>query len=285
MSGRAAEVTAAPSSPIARNRSWPRLIAQGYRDLVGRRRLIRFLVGADLKRTHTDTIVGRLWWILDPLLQMGVYWILVALIFERDTPDFPLFLFAAILPWKWFSTTMNDAMLSVTGHESLIRQLAFPKLVLPTASVVAGFVSFGFGLVALAFVYLFYLDRLSAWVLVVPVIAGVQFLFTLAIAIVAAAANAFYRDVQNVLRHGLRLWFYMSPALYTLQDLPPDSTIRQVLSLNPFSVLFDSYRAVTWGTSAPDWGGLLILTIVSLGLLAVALALFKRVEPAFAKIL
>ena len=80
------------------------------------------------------------------------------------------------------------ATISITIRENLIRQLAFPKIVLPTASVVTGLVDFGFGLIALGAVYLFFLDRLSAWVLLIPLIAVVQFLFTLSLAIVASAA-------------------------------------------------------------------------------------------------
>jgi lipopolysaccharide transport system permease protein/teichoic acid transport system permease protein len=286
MTRSASEALAAQSRPIRRRRSWPTLVAEGFRDLFSRRRLVRFMVGADLKRTHSDTIVGRLWWILDPLLQMAVYWLLVVLILNRDIPDYPLFLFAAILPWKWFSTTLNDAALSVTGRQSLIRQVQFPKIVLPTASVVAGTVSFGFGLIALGLVYLFYLQRLSAWVLVLPLVAFVQFVFTMAVGILFAAVNTFFRDIQNVLRHALRLWFYLSPALYSLDAIEKDHpSIHAVLSLNPFSILFGSYRNVTYGTTAPDWIGLAALLGVSCLVLVAAVYLFKRVEPMFARIL
>ena len=261
------------------------LVASGLRDIASRQRLIRYLVGADLKRTHADTLFGQLWWVLDPLLQMLVYYVLVTIIFSRPIPDYPLFLFAAILPWKWFSTSLNDATLSVTGRQSLIRQLQFPKIVLPTASIVAGTVSFAIGLIALGLIYLFFLDRLSAWVLLIPVIAVVQFVFTLALGIALSAVNAFYRDIQNVLRHFLRLWFYLSPGLYSLDMVPGGTVIHTILSLNPFAVLFESYRAVTWGETAPNWLGLAILSVVSLGLLGGAVWLFKRAEPAFARIL
>ncbi len=270
----------AQRSPVA-------LSVQGFRDIVGRQRLIRYLVGADLKRTHADTAFGQLWWIFDPLLQMAVYVILVQVIFKRDTPDYPLFIFAAILPWKWFSTTLNDATTSVTGRQALIRQIQFPKVVLPVASITAGTMSFFIGLIALAIVYLFYLDRLSPWVLLIPVIAAVQYVFTLALGILLSSVNAFYRDVQNVLRHVLRLWFYLSPALYSLHEVTTggNNPIRGLLNLNPFSTLFESYRAVTYGETSPDWTGLLIVLVVSLAFLAVSLAFFKRVEPAFARIL
>jgi ABC-type polysaccharide/polyol phosphate export permease len=265
------------------------LAVLGFRDILTRQRLIRYLVGSDLKRTHADTVFGQLWWILDPLLQMAVYVVLVQIIFQRDIPDYPLFLFAAILPWKWFATTLSDASLSVTGRQALIRQIQFPKVVLPVSSVTAGTVSFLIGLLALAFVYLFYLEKLSAWVLLIPVIAAVQFVLTLALGVALAAVNAFFRDVQNVLRHFLRLWFYLSPGLWTIEGphafIREDHPLRPLLLLNPFTHLFEAYRDVTYRMEAPDWLGLLAVLVVSLVVLVFALSLFKRVEPAFARIL
>jgi lipopolysaccharide transport system permease protein/teichoic acid transport system permease protein len=272
------------------------LIRLGLSELLGRRRLTRYLVGADIKRTHSDTVLGQLWWVIDPLLQMAIYYVLVTIIFQRSIPGYALFIFAAILPWKWFSTTLNDATLSVTGRQSLIRQIQFPKIVLPSAAVIAGTWSFLFGLVALGIVYLFFLSYLTPWVLLIPVIAAVQFLFTLALGVLLSSLNAFFRDIQNVLRHVLRLWFYLSPGLYSLSILAEDNaTLYNLMRLNPFAVLFDSYRAVIWGTQVdsttflppgpPDWLGLIVLSGVSGLLLLFAILVFKRAEPAFARIL
>jgi ABC-type polysaccharide/polyol phosphate export permease len=274
----------APPRATAHRPSTLGLVREGVSELFGRYRLISYLVGADLKRTHADTIFGQLWWILDPLLQMGIYFILVQIIFQRNVPDYPLFLFAAILPWKWFTTTLGDATNAVTGRQNLLRQVQFPKLILPTASVVAGTISFLIGLLALSLVYLFYLERLSLWVVLIPVIAFVQFVFTLSLAIVLSAVNAFYRDVQNVLSHALRLWFYVSPILYSLDHIG-NKRVETILSFNPFSAILASYRNVTWGETAPDWIGLLLVLAGSIVLLTAAIALFKRVEPAFARIL
>ena len=80
-------------------------VREGIQDSFSRRRLIRYLVQADLKKKGADTLLGNIWWMLDPLLQMVVYVILVSLIFQRKQPDYPLFVFAAILPWKWFSSS------------------------------------------------------------------------------------------------------------------------------------------------------------------------------------
>lgn len=265
-------------------------VGEGFRELFGRHRLIRYLVRANMKRTHGDTFLGQLWWIIDPLLQMAIYFVLVSVILRRDTPDFPLFIFAAILPWKWFATTLSAASVSITGREGLIRQVQFPKLVLPAAATLAGTVSFGFGLIALAMMYLFFLHRLSPTVLLIPLIGAVQLVFTLSLAVLLAALNAFYRDVQNVLGHALRLWFYLSPTLYSLDQITHAPTIRSLLGLNPMAPILESYRDVIYGTEAggqalPDFVGLGLVLLFSLLLLTLAVGLFKRVEPAFARIL
>ncbi len=276
----------ASTRPRAQRAGMVALVRSGIGEIIARRRLTRYLVGAELKRTHADTAFGQIWWVLDPLLQMIVYAFVVTVIFQRKTPDYPLFVFAPILAWKWFSATLNEAALSVTGRQQLIRQIQFPKLVLPASAVVAGTVSFAFGLIALGIVYLFFLPRLSLWVLTIPIIAFVQFVFTLALGILFAAANAFFRDIQNVMHHLLRLWFYLSPALYSLDDLAKSHpSLYTLFSLNPMAVLLDSYRSVTWGMGPPNWFGLGIVLVLSALLVLVAIYFFKRAEPAFARIL
>ncbi|MDA8237669.1 MAG: ABC transporter permease [Chloroflexi bacterium] len=283
--------TAVPAVPPRARRRPFGTLREGIHDLTSRMRLIRFLVGAEMKRTHADTAIGMLWWILDPVLQMFVYWMLVAVIFQRTTPDILLFLMSAILPWKWLASTLSEASTSITSRQSLIRQLQFPKLVLPTAASVAALVSFAFGLVALAFLYLIYPHRLSHWIVALPAIAVVQFVFTLALGVLLSALNAFFRDVQNILRHIIRLWMYVSPVLYSLQQIEGQDTARQILGLNPMAPIIESYRLVLYGTEKsghgiqPEWLPLLAVLGLSLILLAIAIVLFKRAEPSFARIL
>jgi ABC-type polysaccharide/polyol phosphate export permease len=266
------------------------LIAQAAREIQSRRRLIRYLVQADLKKKGADTILGNVWWVLDPLLQMLVYVLLVSVILDRKQADYPLFIFAAILPWKWFTTAVGDAITSVSSQDRLIKQLQFPKIVLPTAATVAGVVNFAFGFIALAgLLLLFYRDRATPYLGLLPLIAAVQFVFTLAVAYAVSAVNVFYRDVGNVSRHALRLWFYLSPGLYgvaTLKSIGDHYPLLiQLMSFNPFFVLFNAYRAVIYDGQMPDWTSLSVLFVASIGLLALTTVFFKRVEPSFAKVL
>ncbi len=272
-------------------RRWAQLAQRGVVDLWSRQRLIRYMVGAEMKRTHADTVIGQIWWILDPILQVVVYFLVFGIIFKRTTPDFLLFLLSGVLPWKWFSSAIGETMGSVVARQSLVRQVPFPKIVLPVSSTLASTVSFIIGLISLALVFLLYLHRLTFWILFLPYIALVQFVFTLSLAIVLSAANAFYRDVSNVMQHVLRLWFYVSPILYTVDDLPKSPTVHFLFMLNPFAVLLSAYHTVIWGTAdgaaqgPPDLVALTVLLALSCVALLVAIAIFKRVEPAFARIL
>ena len=266
------------------------LIRAGLDDMFGRRRLTRFLVGADIKRTHADTLFGQLWWVIDPLLQMAVYVLLVTVIFQRSQPAYPLFVFAAILPWKWFTTTVSDAITSVSGQDKLIKQIQFPKIVLPAAATLGGVMLFAFGLIPLAgMLVLMYPDRIHPTLVFIPVVAAVQFVFTLAFGFVLSSLNVFFRDVGNLARHVLRLWFYLSPALYGAETVATvgkhHPTIERVMKLNPFYTILESYRNAIYDGTVPDLRGLAVVLAVSVVFLVVATMFLKRLEPAFAKVL
>jgi lipopolysaccharide transport system permease protein len=272
------------------------LLGEAIEEIRSRRRLVRYLVQADIRKKGADTLLGNLWWVLDPLLQMGVYVVFVSLILSVKTPDYPLFILSAILPWKWFTSTVTDASQSVTSQGSLIRQIQFPKLVLPVAATTASVVGFIFGLIPLAAIMLLYPHRLSAMVLFIPVIAVVQYVFSLGLAFLVGAVNVFFRDLGNVLRHALRLWFYLSPGLYSLSVLDASATfqanpiLKVIAHANPIAVLFEAYRAVIYGTPdgaphPPDFASLLALLVGSLALLAFGTIVFKRLEPSYAKVL
>jgi ABC-type polysaccharide/polyol phosphate export permease len=274
------------------------LLGEATQELLSRRRLIRYLVAADMKKRGSDTLLGNLWWILDPLLQMVVYVIFVTIISPRHQADYPLFIFAAILPWKWYSSVVSDSVGAVVSQAGLIRQIAFPKIVLPVAVTTANLVGFVWGLIPLLALMLFFPDRISVYLLWIPVIAFVQYVFSIASGMFLAAANVFFRDLGNVAGHLLRLWWFLSPSLFSLEQLDNIGFIKnhhwiQVLAAaNPFAVLFTAYRTVIYGTADgvgpptnPDLASLAALLAFSIVAVALAAIFFKRLEPNFAKVL
>ncbi len=267
-----------------------RTLVETAREVTTRRRLIGYLVRADLKKRGADTVLGNLWWILDPLLTMLVYVILISVIFQTKREAYPLFVFCAILPWKWFSSSIADAVTCITTRERIIKQVNFPKVVLPMAVASGGVVSFLFGLIPLvAMLVLLYPDHITVWVLALPFVAVVQFVFTLGVTLLAAAVTVFYRDVGNVATHVLRIWFYLSPALYGADQIAglteKHPVIGAIYNLNPFAVLFESYRSLVYYGQPANWVVLAAVLLESMVLVAVAVVVFRRLEPVFAKVI
>jgi len=286
------------------------MVTSAYVDAFARRRLIQYLVAADIKKKGTDTLLGNLWWLLDPLIAMGVYVFVMTYIFQRSQPDFPLFLLSAVIPFKWFTQAIGDSTTTVIRNERLIKQIAFPKIVLPIAGSAAEVVSFIFGMGLLIGLSLLMSNgaHLSLMMLWVPVIAVIQFVLVLGLSFLVAAVTVFYRDVGIIIGHLMRLLFFMSPILWSFDaaagrglqlEKAVGRTIYTLLSYNPVAILLTSYRHVIYGTvevsadGTPTWGPpippdtthLAVLGVISVLILIFGTYLFRRLETAFAKVL
>ena len=264
-------------------------ILESLASLVERRRLVWYLTISEIRNKGTNSLLGNVWWFLDPALQLFVYFLLVSVIFQQAQPAILLFLGSAILPWKWFTAALASATTSVRGREQVMRQIAFPHLVLPTASVLASVGNFLFALVPLGALYLLYPDRLTPWALAVLPVAAVQFLWTIPAVIILSAVAVFFRDISNFIPHGLRIWFYLSPALF------PIETLREIgsrhpwfnffVDINPFTWIFSGYRDALYYGRAPDWGALGVLALASVPVTLLSIYLFRRASPLFVKVL
>jgi lipopolysaccharide transport system permease protein len=268
-----------------------RLIAGGLHDLWTSRGLVRSLVVADLNRTGANTLLGNVWWLLDPLIRVGVYLVLVGLILGAREPDHALFLMVAVVPWRWFSSTLTDASAAVVGRERLLRQAYFPRLALPISSVLTGLVHMAFALVVtLGFVVLLFPHRVTPMIGWFPIVLIVQLTLTIGLALLCAALTVFFRDLGNLLGHVLRVWWYLSPGLWSMERLEGavgngHPELSAVLHTNPMAVMLGAWRDVFYGGVVPDLQALAAVLAFSLVLVLFALLVFKRLEPAFAKVL
>ncbi len=303
------------------------LIRNAITDVWSRRRLIRYMVRADVKKRGVNTVLGNVWWILDPLITMMIYVLVMTVIFQRSTPDFPLFLLSAMVPFKWFTATIGSSTNAVTGKTSLIKQILFPKIILPVTLTLSQIVSFLFGMGVLLFVWFFaYHDHVTAQVVWVPLIAVVQYVFVLGWTFILSAVTVFYRDVGIVIGHFMRLLFWVSPILWSFMEVAgrgarlqtglegierqlgmPTGILFGAVSMNPVSLLLESYRKVVYGeldrvdleTGLPSDSGTLVWTdavppdlqmlaaIFASGVVFILIGtlIFKRLEPNFTKVL
>jgi ABC-type polysaccharide/polyol phosphate export permease len=285
------------------------------------------MVRADVKKRGVNTVLGNVWWVLDPLLTMLVYVLVMTVIFQRSTPDFPLFLLSAMVPFKWFTATIGSSTNAVIGKEGLIKQILFPKIILPVTLSLSQIVSFLFGLLVLLFVWFFaYHDHVSWQVVWLPIIAVVQYVFVLGWTFILSSVTVFYRDVGIVIGHFMRLLFWISPILWSFMEVAgrgarlqtglegierqlglPTGLLFGAISMNPISLLLESYRKVIYGgldridpvtgastddgvltwteATPPDFEILAVIFASGLVFIVIGTLIFKRLEPSFTKVL
>jgi homopolymeric O-antigen transport system permease protein len=246
------------------------------------RHLVRYLVGTSLRTENAGTVFGFVWWLLDPLLSMAVYFVLIALILDRGGEAYPVFVLTALIAFEFFSTSTRNSMSLTLAKERAMRQVAFPRGVIPLAATLAETVHLLLGIgVLLVFATLFGIYPSPFTPLVLP-IALVELVFTLGIAYFLAALNIFFRDTSHLTAFLFGLWFYLSPSLYAATMVPDQ--YRRIFDANPFAILFTAYRDVLMYHQSPNLIGLAVLAVVSALLLLVGYGYFVRAEPNFAKI-
>ena len=300
------------------------LIRNAITDVWSRRRLIGYMVRADIKKRGVNTVLGNVWWVLDPLITMLIYVLVMTVIFQRSTPDFPLFLLSAMVPFKWFTATIGSSTDAVIGKEGLIKQIMFPKIILPVTSDLSQVVSFLFGMLVLFGVLLVaYTSHLTIQVVWVPLIAVVQFVFVLGFTFMVSAITVFYRDVGIVIGHFMRLLFWISPILWSFNAVagrgqaleevdgrcrqgpgpahrhalqhPPLQPGRTAAGVVPQGHLRQPGRHHDWPTARreliwtpathPDLPMLALIFVTGVVFVVIGTIIFKRLEPAFAKLL
>jgi ABC-type polysaccharide/polyol phosphate export permease len=247
------------------------------------RELVRYLVSATLRKENANTALGSIWWLLDPLLLMIAFWLLVSVIFDRGGHAYPVFILSALLSWKFLSSSCGNAMNLTVGKARAMRQVRFPRAVLPLSAVIAGVVHFGFGIVVLVGAAVAFGIYPHPTLPLIVLVVLVQLTIVLGLAYVLSAINVFFRDVQNLTAYLFRIGFYLSPGLYSLERVP--ESWRPLYQLNPFTHIFTGYRDIVLEHRVPNLGALLVVGAVGLFVLMLGYLLFVRLEQSFTKVL
>jgi ABC-type polysaccharide/polyol phosphate export permease len=259
------------------------LLGKVVKDFKKYHEYIFFNTKYELKAQVSNTILGYLWWLLDPLIHMLVYTILVTVIFETNIQGFALAVFCALLPWKWFTATVSTSSNTIRSKASILQSTYIPKFVLPLTQNYVNFTKFLFG-IPLLFPMVYIFDfHLSFHFFEILIIISVNFLFTYGVSLVIAHYGVFYRDLKNFLGHFLRLWFYLSPGLYTLERIPEQ--FQWIWWLNPNTTFFESYREVIMYSSSPLYQPLLIWAVISLIIIYFGLYKLNQFDKNYTKII
>lgn len=244
-------------------------------NVIERRDLLFEITLGDLRSSANETRFGWVWWLIDPMITMCIYWAIVVGLFARGQQydPYPIFILCALLPFRHFSSSLNGSCKLLRNKEGLIKAVPFPTMVLPVSMVASSFAFFLFGQLALL---------LAAWAWGCPVTGAlsqlpafwmIQITLYTGVALAVASFGALVRDLSGFMGHANRLLFYACPTLYgvdmvverftkgALRDAPIADILPTVYMWNPLAILFTGYRhAIFYGTYL-EWNYWALLTV------------------------
>lgn len=260
-------------------------VTQKVIELYSYRELLRNLVIKELKLKYKSSFLGFLWSLLNPLLLMGIYTLVFSVIFSgRKIEHFPLFLMAGLLPWTSFAASLNMTTNSIIGNRALIGKIYVPRELFPYSVVLANAFSFVFEMLLL-FVPLAILGYNFYRYLPIVLLAFVlQTLLAAGFGLALSSVTVYFRDMKQLITLILRLWFYITPILYSFDQLERLPVIFQSLfRLNPMASIVMLYKLPLYYNKMPG-ASIFIGALVSTGLVfIVGVKIFARLEPNFAR--
>ena len=255
----------------------------GYlRQIWARRDYLTQIPLNDLRSQNAHTLLGGLWLVLNPLLQVGVYFLVFGVIMpiDRGVDSYLVFLTIGVFTFFYSQRVISDGARSLVANLGLIRTLRFPRATLPAASTVTQALSFGPVLAVMVVVVLAH-GKLPTWRwLLVPSLFALQTLFGLGGALAAARLNHLYRDLENLQPFVFRLLFYVSGVLYSVDHYIDDATVRALFLLNPMYCYVTAWRWAMVGDAAS--AGVMAATAAwAVGALVAGFALFRSGEHSY----
>lgn len=247
--------------------------------------LIQQLTLREIKARYKQSILGYAWVLLVPLLRLTVMSVVFSYFFRVNTGDipYPLFLFAALVPWTFMSSSISVATGSLMANASLITKIRMPRIIFPLSSVLVKLVDLGLSaLVLVAMIFMFGQQAYITW-LWIPLIFGVQMVLVLGVSFLLSAANVFWRDVENLLEVFLLLWMYLSPVIYPPEFVPEQW--RSLMSLNPMFGIINAYRNTILHGVNPPLASFGYAVVVSVIVFMVGFLFFKAREKYFADVI
>ena len=251
-------------------------------DLWRYRELIYFMTWRDLKVRYKQTFIGAGWAILQPFMIMVVFSIFFGGLAKMpsDNIPYPIFSFAALLPWELFVKALSSASRSLITSSHMLTKVYFPRMILPLATILAGLVDFGIAFLVLMAMMAFYGIAPTATIWTLPLFLLLALITTLGVGLWLAALNVLYRDVSYITPFLTQFWMYITPIAYPASMVP--EKWRLLYALNPMTGVVEGFRWALFGTQTTIWPMLAVSSVISLCLLISGLFYFRRMERQFA---
>jgi lipopolysaccharide transport system permease protein len=255
-----------------------------WRELWAYRELLLVLTARDVKVRYKQTVLGAAWAVLRPVAAMLIFSVVFGMLAKMpsDGVPYPVFVYAALLPWTFFASAVSTSGQSLVGSTHLVSKVYFPRLIIPLSSIGAGVVDLLISTLILLLMMLWYGVGWTANLIAAPLLLAMVVFTALGIGTLLSALTVAYRDFTHVTPFMVQIWMYVTPVIFPISLVP--AKWQPLLFLNPMTGMVEGFRSAFLGRPF-DWGGIAISFGMAVLIFLLGVAYFEKVERRFADII
>jgi lipopolysaccharide transport system permease protein len=243
-------------------------------------------VRRDFVARYKQTILGPLWFIIQPILTTLMFTVVFSQVAGISTDGLPpmLFYMAGTVAWTYFSTCLNSTSNTFVSNAGIFGKVYFPRLTVPLSIVISNLIQFAIQFALLAAIMLFYYLRgtaihLNGYVVLIPYLIVIMALMGLGFGIIISSLTTKYRDLTNLVAFGMQLWMYATPIIYPLSKVP--AKFKMFVLANPVTPIVETFRFALLGSGSVSQGQLMYCSVFTLVVMVIGIVMFNRVEQSF----
>lgn len=252
------------------------------KEIYAYREMIISLVKKDLRGRYKGSVLGFLWTFINPLLQLAVYTLVFSVILRSDIDKYYLFLFVALIPWMFFSSSLTSGASCILAQKDMVKKIYFPRQVLPIAHVTTCFVN-----MLLSFIVIFAVILASGVginfraICYLPIIMIVEYILALGFTLLTSALTVYLRDLEYVLGIITMAWQFLTPIMYSIDIVPQN--VMTIFLANPMTPVIIAYRDILYYKQIPQINTLLHAFLLGISILIIGNIVFNKLQRHFAE--
>lgn len=250
-------------------------------EIINYKEFLKSNVKKDVRGKYKGSFLGVLWSFINPLLSVVIYAIVFHYIMRFQIENYLIYLIAGIIPWTFFTTAINSGMNSILFNADIIKKVYFPRIILPISAVSSCLVNFLISCIIIVIFAFFSSVGVSCYLIFLPLVILIQYIFTLGIVFILSAVEIYVRDIEHIINFFIGMLFYVTPILYTTDYVPEKFSF--LLKINPLSFIIDAYHSIFYYKEIPNLGNLSVIGVISVIVFILGYLIFNKLQKGFAE--
>lgn len=245
------------------------------------RQMLISTVKKDLRSRYRGSFFGFLWTFINPLMQLIIYSVVFPFLLRMQEENYPMFVFIGLLPWIFFTSSLQIATTSIVSNGNLIKKIYFPRMIIPLSVATTGVMNYIFGLIVVFVSLIVMRIFFSVYIFFLPLIILSQFIFVAGFCLILSALYVYFRDLEHIVSIVTMAWFYITPIVFGINIFP--EKYQKILMFNPMTQYVMAYRNIMLYKTPPNFIGFTAVSVFAIILFILGLFIFRKLQREFAE--